>query len=261
MSKVYYSKSEDRIKFVDLIIKEFKKELKGRIFIKPNIVSYEKYPTTTNLKLFEALIKALNSYELAVGDASAVDCVGFSVNKSEIKKICDKYSIPMFNLYNNMKIIESRSGFKLKVAQEPLNYDTIISLPILKVHGHCQMTGALKNAFGYLSKGERIKCHTKIKDINRTIAELNTIFKPTLTIMDGIETLLKTNEIRHGGKQYHLGILCASSDPVALDIYGLSILKNVEKKLRNKSPKDIKYIKLAIDLNVGNEDFELIEIC
>ncbi|MHA1269166.1 MAG: DUF362 domain-containing protein [Candidatus Helarchaeota archaeon] len=260
MADIFISYSEDRKKFVNLILNKFKSDIKGKIFLKLNIVSHELYPTTTNLGMVEAVLKFLDGYEVVAGDASAVDCIGFNVKKSEINKLCEKYTVPLINLYNNMKVMKTETGFKFKVAQDPLNFDTIISLPILKVHGHCEMTGALKNAFGYLSKGERIKCHTKIKNIHKAIAELNTIFKPTFTIMDGIETLLKTNEVRHGGKKFHLGILLAGKDPVALDSYGLKLLQKFEPKLKNKSPMDIKQIKYAIDLNIGNSDYNLVEL-
>ena len=97
-------------------------------------------------------------------------------------------------------------------------------------------------------------------NIHRGIAELNTIFKPTLSIMDGIETLVKTNEVRHGGKHAELNILFAGTDPVSLDVFGLKLLQKIEPKLANKKPRDIKQIKYALDLNIGNEEYELIEL-
>ena len=261
MSKIFYSYEKNRSKFVELIIKEYKQIIKGRIFIKPNIVSHEPYPTTTNLELFEAVLKSLDGYEIVVGDASAVDCIRFNVKKSEINKICKKYDVPLVDLYSKrMKVMKTENGYKFNISQVPLQFDTIISLPVLKVHKLCQMTGALKCAFGYLSKAERIKMHTRIKNIFKGIAELNTIVKPTLTIMDAIETLSNTNEVRHGGKHANLDILLASDDPVSLDIYGLKLLQKIEPKLANKNPRDIKQIKYALDLGIGNEDYELIEM-
>ncbi|MHA1231239.1 MAG: DUF362 domain-containing protein [Candidatus Helarchaeota archaeon] len=261
MSIIYYSRENNRTKFVELVLEQFINKLGDKLFIKPNIVSHEPYPTTTHLEMITAVITCLNDRELAVGDASAVDCLGFNVKKSAINDICNQYNVPLIDLYSErMKVMRTETNYKFNVSQVPLNYDSIISLPVLKVHGHCQMTGALKCAFGYLSKGERLKMHTGIKNIHRGIAELNTIFKPTVTIMDAIETLRKTNEVRHGGKKAELNILLASDDPVALDIYGLQLLKEIEPKLANKTPQDIKHLKYAINLGLGSESFELIEL-
>jgi len=261
VSKIYYTESNDRIKFVEMIIDEYRDILGNKIFIKPNIVSYEPYPTTTNLELFETVIKCLKDKELGVGDGSAVDCKGFNPYKSKFYDICKKYNVNFYDFYNErMKTMKTESGYKFNVSQIPLKYDSIISLPVLKVHGHCQMTGALKNAFGYLSKFERIKMHTKIKNIHRGIAELNTIFKPALTIMDAIETLRKTNEVRHGGIHAKLDILLASDDPLCLDIYGLELLRKIEPKLKNKTPNDIKHLKYAINLGIGETKYNLIKI-
>jgi uncharacterized protein (DUF362 family) len=161
-----------------------------------------------------------------------------------------------------MKKVKTEGGLEFKVAEVPLNYDSIISLPVLKVHvaPNIKITGALKNSFGYLSKGERIQCHGKSKDINRAIAELNTIFRPTITIMDGITTLIKANEVRHGGKKHDLGILLAGTDPVALDSYGLKLLQPFDRKLKHKKPEEIKQIKYALELGIGEASYELIDL-
>lgn len=261
MAKIYYSHKRDRKRFVKLVLDHFKEELRGRIFIKPNIVSHEPYPTTTNLELLDAVLNNLKDYEIGVGDAAAVDLPNFNVRNSQIAEICDKYNIKLIDLYDDMKKVKTGDGFEFKVAQVPLEYDSIISLPVLKVHvaPNIKITGALKNSFGYLSKGERIKCHGKSKDINRVIAELNTIFKP-ITIMDGITSLIKANEVRHGGKKHDLGILLAGTDPVALDSYGLKLLQAFDRKLKDKEPEDIKQIKYASDLGIGETFYELIEL-
>ncbi|MBD3228808.1 MAG: DUF362 domain-containing protein [Candidatus Lokiarchaeota archaeon] len=262
MAKIYYSRSRDRKKFVESVLEIFKDEIKGRVFIKPNIVSHEPYPTTTNLELLEEVLKQFNGKKIAIGDASAVDLPNFNVKQSKINEICESYGMKLINLYENMKKIETNSGFEFKVAQVPLTYESIISLPILKTHIACDITGALKNCFGYLSKGERLKLHSSSKniDINRAIAELNTIYKPTLTIMDGIKTLITANEVRHGGRERGLGILIAGTDPVALDAYGLTILKKIDPKLSGKTLEDIAQIKYALDLGLGSIEYELIEI-
>jgi uncharacterized protein (DUF362 family) len=43
------------------------------IFIKPNIVSYEHYPTTTHPETLDAILNFLKGKQITVGDAPAFD--------------------------------------------------------------------------------------------------------------------------------------------------------------------------------------------
>ncbi len=260
-STVFYSQNPDRIAFVDKIIEHFRHEISGKIFVKINQVSYEPYPTTTHPDIVETIIKRLQGADLIVGDAPAVDVRKFKMENSDIYKICEKYNVPFINLYEReMQTLESSRGYKITVSKIPLECDYIISLPILKVHRDCSMTGALKNAFGYLGKKDRIHMHIKKKNIHQGIAELNTFLKPHLTIMDAIITLTVTNEVRHGGIKQDLGYLLAGKDPVALDAYGFTLLKNLDSSWPPETLLDILHIKKSIELGIGNPEYNLTGI-
>ncbi len=258
-SKLFYSQSTTRTAFVEKVLAQFKEEITGKILIKVNLVSHEPYPTTTHPEMLEAVLKNLRGKDIAVGDAPAVDIKQFEIEKSALYTVCQQFNVPFVNFYKEeMQTFTSPSD--LTLSNYPLKCNYIISLPILKMHRECNMTGALKNAFGYLAKRDRILLHGKKKKIHQGIAELNTIVKPNLTIMDAIETLIKTNEIRHGGIKRPLGYLLAGKDPVALDIFGFSLLKKIDPTWKLKSPQDIPYIKYALDLGIGNSTYQLQEL-
>ncbi|MFX0139193.1 MAG: hypothetical protein ACFFDN_36465, partial [Candidatus Hodarchaeota archaeon] len=58
---VYHAKTNVREKFVVEILKIFENKLKGKILIKPNQVSHEKYPTTTHIETLKSVIQFLEN--------------------------------------------------------------------------------------------------------------------------------------------------------------------------------------------------------
>jgi len=250
----FIEKTVDRKKFIEKTFTKFhlNKALKTkkRILLKPNLVSFEDYPTTTHPQTLEVLIKILQKMkkEILVADAPAPD-VGNTDKVFEnhaLKKVCDSLGVKFLNLYKR-KFLKKKSerGFTLKVSEVPFEYDYIFSLPVLKVHSIAGITGALKNQFGLLSKLERYILHSGIKNFHRGIAELNTIVKPDFFIVDAIDTYCKAQEKRWGGVCKRLGYMLAGDDALELDIQGFKLLQTIESKLQGKEPESVGYIKFA----------------
>ena len=265
MSTIYFSESLGRRNFTAKILEIFKESLEksGKIFIKPNIVSYELYPTTTHPEVLEIILEQLSKREVIVGDAPAIDAGRSNkiIQMSPLKQVCDHYGVKLVNLYSEkMKTIKSSRSYKIKISTLPLTCDYIISLPVLKTHNTCGLSGALKNQFGYLSKQDRLLMHSKIKNINKGIAEVNAAVPTNLFIMDAIETMIKGQECRHGGCPEKLGFMIAGTDPVALDCFGLQLLQKVEPKFKDKEQKSRRYIDYAESYGVGTKNYETIQI-
>jgi len=292
---IYLEETTDRKAFVEKIwgifAEKFPPTSHQKVFIKPNVVSQEDYPTTTHPDTLETLLDLLgrSGYtQIEVGDAAAVDLPDPSqvIREHQLGRVCQQFGIPLRDLYQERFIQrESPRGYSLEMSALPLEADLIISLPVLKVHFICQLTGALKNQYGYLAKTERIRMHydpnfpeeikeafqqmadqaglkgsISRKDLDQGIAEVNVLARPHLFIVDAIETLVEANEQRHGGTKRFLGKMFAGTDPVALDCYGLSLLKEIEPKLADTSPQDIRYLQLAREYGLGSSDYQLIPI-
>lgn len=262
---VYRSKTKNRGVFVARVLELFGDAIRKaeKIFVKPNLVSYEPYPTTTHPDVLDVLLESLSGRDVLVGDAPAIDA-GDSrrvIEAHPLKKVCDKHGVLFIDLYEKgMVTVKTERGFKLTLSKIPSQCDFVISLPVLKAHRVCDMTGALKNQFGYLDGRERRRMHTGLKDIHRSIAELNAIAKPNLSIMDAVQTLVNGQELRHRGREKPLGYMIAGADPVSVDCLALSLLRSIEPGLAGRKPEDILYIKYAIDYGVGSKDFEVEEI-
>ncbi len=261
-SIVYFSENCSREHFVDQILEIFKAPLQNakRVFLKPNIVSYEAYPTTTHPDLLEAVLKRLSNHEIVVGDAPAIDAGRSNqiLKKSPLKRVCDSHGVKLVNLYSEkMKTFKSQRSYRIKISTLPFSCDYTISLPVLKIHGMVGLSGALKNQFGYLSKQDRLLMHCKIKNINKGIAEANAAVLTNLFIVDAIETMIKAQECRHGGCPAQLNAMLAGTDPVSLDLYGLQLLKQFEPKFNDKKNSAMKYIDYSVRYGIGSKDFEV----
>ena len=260
MSIVYWSKTDNRKGFVKKVLSMLEPEIREAqtFLVKPNLVSSEPYPTTTHPEVLDAVLESLSGKDVVVADAPAVDAGSSKkiVESSSLKEVCDSYGVPFLNLYGTKtrKIVSPR-GYRFHIFTLPLEKDFVISLPVLKTHNQCQMTGALKNQFGYLPRRERILMHLPIKNIHEGIAELNVAAKPHLFIIDAVRTFTSAQEARHGGIMGDLGYMLAGTDPVSLDCFGFELLQEVEPRLDGKSADDILHLKYSVAYQIGSKQF------
>jgi uncharacterized protein (DUF362 family) len=265
MSIVYRSKTTDRKAFVAHVLREFSPMLEAAhsVFVKVNLVSGELCPTTTHPATLEAVLEFLAGKDVSVGDAPALDALGTDqiLEDAPLKQLCDARGVPFVNLYKTVpRKIKSPRGYRFTMYTLPMEKDLVISLPVLKSHNVCRMSGALKNQFGYLPRKERLVMHVGGKDIHKGIAELNVAAPPDVVIVDAVQTMVCAQEVRHGGQPAELGYMLASTDPVALDCLGLQILQQVEPRLAGASPQDVPHLRYAIEYGVGSPAFEVREV-
>ncbi len=265
MSTIYFSRTGNRKEFTTKTLQIYSDHFQKakKIFLKPNIVSYEPYPTTTHPEILETILKQLSNHEITVGDAPAIDAGRSNkiIAKSALKQVCDNHSVKLVNLYSEkMQKVKSPRGYKISISTLPLTSDFTISLPVLKTHFMVGLSGALKNQFGYLSKKDRLLMHAKIKNLNKGIAEVNAAAPTNLFIVDAVETMIKAQECRHGGCTTKLGYMLAGTDPVALDHFGLQLLQEVESRFEESKQKAIRYIEYAEKIGVGLKNHISTEI-
>ena len=137
-----------------------------------------------------------------------------------------------------------------------LNADTIIALPKIKTHSFMIMTLATKIMFGAvpgLTKAKYHAMHLKKSSFADMLLDVLSVATPDLIIMDGIIGM--QGEGPGAGDPVKLGVLLASTDPVAMDLavcrmlrlepIGIPTLK--QAKLRHLWPKEIVYPLLSPD--------------
>lgn len=122
--------------------------------------------------------------------------------------------------------------------------DKVINLPVAKHHSLSMLTLGMKNWIGAVD-GSRWSLH---QDIHQSIVDLAQFFKPTVTLIDAINIMIRNGP--SGGSTDYVTAknrLILSSDPVAADaragmLFGLK-------------PEKIGFIKLAEKEGLGTYDF------
>ena len=262
---IYLAETEDRKSFVNWVLEKVRADFAQsqglKVLVKPNIVSHEPYPTTTHPQVLATVLDFLLDCgcQVMVADGPAFDAGDSEriISSHPLRQVCNERGIELENLHKKgFKRVRTKS-MSLEISALAFDCDCIISLPVLKPHKHCYMTGALKNQFGFLRNRERIMMHTRLKSLSKGIAEVNSVVRPSLFIVDAIETYRHANERRHGGSQVSLGYMLAGWDPVALDSAGLELLKDVEITLHEKRPENVAYIVHALKLGLGSIEYEV----
>jgi uncharacterized protein (DUF362 family) len=108
---------------------------------------------------------------------------------------------------------------RVPVSAEALDADLILNLPKFKAHSQMRFSGAVKNLFGCVTGVHKAWLHARHGDrqgrFTEMISGLLQILPPVASLMDGVKAMHRTGPI--AGEPFALGLLGASTSPVALD--------------------------------------------
>ncbi len=138
------------------------------------------------------------------------------------------------------------------------NCDVLISVPRLKRHTATAVTMSLKNMMGVVPDYEKRRFHST--DLSQCIADLNTVLKPDLTVLDATFAMTRTGPT--GGDMVEMDTIMASGDPVAVDKVSAQRLQELEQQLGISSfnVADVRHINAAAALGVGTSDLSQMVI-
>ena len=225
-----------------------------KVVIKVNI-SFRMTPehaVTTNPELVDALIdecRRAGAREVLVLDHTIHNwkmCMESSQMKETVEGAGGK--IKAINYADDFKKVTVPRGKSLKevyVSKDVLDADVFINVPIAKVHSSAVTTLSMKNLMGIV--WDRGEFH--MRGLHQCIADLSTIVKPDLIILDAYRILM-TNGPGGPGEIKEAGELVVGTDPVAVDTYGSHLL--------DKDPERIDYITAASSHGIGNMDMDRI---
>jgi uncharacterized protein (DUF362 family) len=131
---------------------------------------------------------------------------------------------------------------------EALDADVLINIPIAKHHGMARLTLGMKNLMGLIQ--DRPKFHG---NLGQRIADLNTLLRPDLTIIDGVRILM--NHGPSGGSLDDVKLantVIASHDIVAADTYAASLF--------DLTGADIPAIRAGSKMGLGITDLSSLKI-
>ena len=228
-----------------------------RVVVKPNLsfASPPKRAATTNPEVLKAVMKLC--LEAGAKQVLVIDhplqhasIVGTQSPVAQVVK--DTRGALLIlptteNLYEETPIPEGKSMKSTKTTKILQEVDVLIALPVAKNHSATFVSLGIKGNLGLVYN--RIAFHNSA-DFNQSLADLATIIKPDLTIIDAVRALT-TRGPQGPGKVVKLDTIVAGRDPVAVDAYavGLTPWNNRAAKGRN-----IQHIVYAAEMGLGEID-------
>lgn len=238
------------------------------VLLKPNFNTADPFPASTDFEFLKAIVELIYQREpklVMIGESSTMSFNTKKImEKLGVFKLLDLEPPPRIYVFEEWQWIkrEIPNGKYLKtvsITEILERADKIILLPCLKTHKYAQFTGALKLAVGFMKPVERIKLH--MFHLQEKIAELNTLFKPSLIIMDARKCFINRGPAE--GEVRGPNFILASDDRIAIDIEGIKIIQSFSgNSLKNIYPWQLPQIKRAVDLGLGvksESEYQVIE--
>ncbi|MDP2930299.1 MAG: DUF362 domain-containing protein [bacterium] len=242
------------------------------VLLKPNFNTADPFPASTDFWFLKSVIELI--YEagakiVLLGDSSTITAntrkvmekLGvFELEKMETPPRIYVFEEGSFGLSETdiqkapIKWIKKDipSGEYLKSVSLPNlldKIDKLILLPCLKTHKYAQFTGALKLSVGFVKPTDRLGLH--FRNLQEKIAELNTIIRPALVIMDARKCFI--TEGPASGELREPNLIMASTSRVEIDVEGIKIIQSFKgNSLTGIDPWQLPQIKKAVELRIDN---------
>jgi len=214
------------------------------ILLKPNLVEALKPPVTTPVQLISLVIEYLQKnipnspILIGEGTGSLKYDTFYPFQMLGYTTLAAEKGIPLLDLNNEKLVTRQDSACKrLPTIYLPAILDNVflLSVPVLKAHTLAGVTLTMKNMMGCVppSHFRGSGCWAKSafhEQLHEAIFDLNRYRSPDFTLLDA----------SIGMSQAHLwgahcdppvNILAASTDPVAIDAFGASLLNKGWKKI------------------------------
>ena len=231
-----------------------------RVVIKPNM-AWDRNPAqaaNTHPQVVKALVEL--SLDAGAGKVMVFDrtcneerrCYvnsGIQEAMATVKDSRLKYYHPDSRKFVPVDIKRGKAVRRLEIYKDALEADTYINVPVAKHHSLSRLTLGLKNSMGVLG-GNRGQMH---QNIGQKLADLATVVKPKLTVIDATRVLLRNGP--QGGDIDDVKILdtvIASADPVACDAYATTLF--------DLQPEEISSTVAAYKLGLGEMDLAKMRI-
>ncbi|MBI4594830.1 MAG: DUF362 domain-containing protein [Candidatus Tectomicrobia bacterium] len=181
------------------------------------------------------------------------------LEKSGIKQALRPFDKTHIFGINSRKFFKERQipqGKELKtvdIAKDLVEADVFINLPVAKSHSQAGVSLGLKNLMGLI--WDRNFLHSYI-NLDQGIADLASIIRPNLTILDASRALLTAGP-GGPGKVEILNTVVAGVDPVAVDSYSVTLAKWYGQSFRGHN---VKHINAAYKMGLGEIDLARMNI-
>ena len=233
------------------------------VLIKPNM-SFPNPPekaTTTDPRLVRAMIEhclRAGAGRVLVADhpMRAVDlCLEMTGMKGACGGLRGVYLIgaSQEGMFRRVVLSRTKELRTVKVLRAALDADVQINLPRMKSHGATTVSLGTKGNMGLV--WNRRAFHSPL-ELNEAVADLNTLVRADLTILDGSRVLTAGGPLGPGTVE-ELGCLIGGRDPVAVDALGVQKVAWYGKRV---APEQIPHLVACHKRGIGEIDLDRVEI-
>ncbi len=234
-----------------------------RVVIKPNM-SFAKTPefaATTHPLVVAALAQAC----LAAG-AKEVLILDHTLQRAElclertgIREACKNISgahvlaLQDRKFFQEIRVPKGKVLPRVEVLKDILDNAVLINVPVAKSHSATGVSLGLKGLMGLI--WDRDSFHSQL-NINEAIADLATVIKPQLTVMDATR-VLASGGTGGPGDVKKPNLVIAGTDPVAVDSYGVGIVPWYGQSFKGRQ---VEHLLIAHQRGLGKIDVEKLRI-
>lgn len=248
-----------------------------RVVLKPNFNSADPFPGTTHLDTLAALVDELGA--AGASRVSVTDRSGMGKTRPVMEALGvfehgrrHGYEVfPLDGIPESDWILRplegghwSRGVYFPRLLEEA---EAIVSTCCLKTHrfgGH--FTLSLKNSVGAVAewgpdgRNYMWELHLSLWAQRRMIAEVNTLYRPALVLLDGLEAFVDGGPEK--GRKAAPGVMVAGVDRVAVDAVGVALLRlhGAAGKVARGRIFEQEQIARAVELGLGVERPEAIDL-
>jgi uncharacterized protein (DUF362 family) len=168
--------------------------------------------------------------------------------KMQLGKLCERYGVQWINMTSSEMVSIPLNGKIFQTLEIPkiLQESQLITIPVMKTHAKTQITGALKNQWGCITK-LRHNYHLVLTD---ALADINSVLRPVFCVMDA--TISLEGDGPKSGIPRITHRILSSADPVALD--------TVQAKLMGMDAASIAHLSACAARGIGTNDLAQIDM-
>jgi uncharacterized protein (DUF362 family) len=155
--------------------------------------------------------------------------------------------------FREIKIPQGKVLERVEVMKELLDSHVLINLPVAKSHSATGVSLGMKGLMGLI--WDRESFHSQY-NINQAIADLGTVIKPQLTILDATRALASGGP-GGPGEVKTPNLIIAGIDPVAVDSYGVTVVPWYGQNFKGRQ---VEHLLIAHQRGLGKIDIDQLKI-
>jgi len=155
--------------------------------------------------------------------------------------------------FREIKIPQGKVLERVEVMKEIVDGYVLINIPVAKSHSATGVSFGLKGLMGMI--WDRESFHSQY-NINQAIADLATVIKPQLTILDATRALASGGP-GGPGEVKKPNLIIAGIDPVAVDSYGVSIVPWYGQNFKGRQ---VEHLLVSHQRGLGKIDIDQMKV-